>query len=267
MTDVFGSRRARLGPVLVAVAALWAVLCPGPATAREEVAPFGLSHNAVLTGVLGQSSRVYDPATGKKWEGKQFYVNFEGGAFAKVSPLGNLGGLEAVCAMGYDGATADMEQNHPKSGLVGGFLFDFGIGFPFSVFHYFSDSKDRFQLLLSPGFGISHMHAYLYVKTKAALQVTSDIAAELQWQWWPGPTSLMWSSNYGINQSSIKGQVYLGSYGKQGWAVFGEYLWSELEEEKPGDPVKGAFGDKNPFTKTIRSDFESSLRIGVGAAF
>ncbi|MBI5608607.1 MAG: hypothetical protein HY902_06975, partial [Deltaproteobacteria bacterium] len=46
-----------------------------------------------------------------------------------------------------------------------------------------------------------------------------------------------------------------------------EYLTSELEAEKSGLPVSGAFDGKNPFTRTERSAYETTLRLGVGAAF
>ncbi len=265
----FVVRAKRSGLAALGLLALaTSLIAPQIAVAKEEVGPFGLSRNGVVTGVFGTTTRNYqDGSKTKQWDGKQFYVNFEGGLFGKVSPLGNLGGLELLAAMGYDGATPDGADSNPRGPLLGGFLYDFAVGFPVTLFHQFTDGKDRFQLQLSPGFGISHIHAYLYVKTKAAYQITPDIAAEVQWQWWPGPTSVMWNSGFGVNQQSVKGSVYLGRAGSTGLAVFAEYLTSETEEEKPGLPVSGAFGGKNPFTRTERSDYEKTLRLGVGAAF
>ncbi|MBM4342123.1 MAG: hypothetical protein FJ100_01955 [Deltaproteobacteria bacterium] len=244
------------------------LLCIAPAEvwAKKGIGWVGLSRNAKVEGVWGSNTYVQEDPKKPKLEGTQLWVNFEGGHLAKVSPLGNVGGIEFGAMLGYDGTWSDTE----RLALAGGFAYNFQVGFPFTLFHQFSGGTEVLQLAVAPGFGLDNLHAYLYLKAKAAYLLTDGITAEAAWTWWPGPTSLAMERDVGFNIASTKGSVYIGRSNDTAIEIFGEYLWGEEETEKPGAPVSGdpkAFAGKNPFTQTTRRACCTNLRLGVGLAF
>lgn len=242
-------------------------LAPASGWARsKEIGWVGLSRDVKIEGVYGSSS--YIDGNSKTHSGSQLWVNFEGGVLAKISPMGNVGGIEFAAMMGYDGTTSDMDQ----WSLLGSFAFNFSVGFPFTLFHLYSDGTEKFQLALAPGFGIDHMHAYLYAKGKAAYLLSDAITLEASHTWWPGPTSSSLSHDVGYNLASSKGSVYIGRANGTAVEIFAEHLWGEEEStrlnESGGkvDP-KLPFGGHDPFTTTTRRNCCSVTRLGAGIAF
>lgn len=260
---VFNVRRALCSVVAVA---LFVGLTPGAAWAKKGIGWVGLSRNAKVEGVWGSNSYVQEDPKKPKLEGTQLWINFEGGYLGKVSPFGNVGGIEGGMLLGYDGTWSDTDN----LALAGGFAYDFHVGFPFTLFHQFSGDTESLQLAVAPGFGFDHLHAYLYLKAKAAYLLTPDIAAEAVWTWWPGPTSLAMERDVGFNVASAKGSVFIGRANDTAIELFGEYLWGEEESYADGAPVAGdpkAFAGKNPFGQTKRRECCKNLRVGVGLAF
>lgn len=247
----------------------WAItLLPALGWARsKEIGWVGLSRNAKVEGVYG--SNTYTDSAGHAHDGSQLWVSFEGGMLAKISPLGNVGGIEGSMMLGYDGAFSGMD-NVP---LAGAFAYNFAVGFPFTVFHQYSDNTEKFQLAVAPGFGVDYLHAYLYLKGKAAYLLSDAITLEASHTWWPGPTSLAMSrDNIGFNLASTKGSVYIGRPNGTAFELFAEHLWGEEETEKANEPgitadPKAPFGGHNPFTTTTRRHCCSTTRLGAGIAF
>lgn len=261
-----------IGALATALALAASVLL-APAQARadeDDIGWVGLKHNLRVDLTLGPTEKQF--ANGKQ-DGWYVYGNFEGGVFGKVSPLGNLGGLEFGLAMGYDGGSSnkddDISDDRP---LLGGFLYDMYVGFPITLFHKFNAAtkKETLQIALSPGFGINHLHAYaVYLKGRATMALTDSLAAELQYTWHPGPTSATTygPSQVGINQGAARGTIFWSLSDETSLLASLEFITSQVETEKPGKPVPGAFAGLNPFTQTVRTDLESSTRFSIGLAF
>lgn len=250
--------------VCLALGALWAA----PASAKDaEIGWVGLSRDLRIEGYWGSAD--YNFGGTSRGSGSQIVVNFEGAFLGKVTSLGNFGGVEFGLNMGYDGGASneDIDDSRPT---LGAFAYDFSVGFPITLFHQMSGKKEVLQIGIAPGFGFNHLHAYAtYLKAKAAVAIGDGMAAELQWQWWPGKTSatMFGSSGEGLNMASLKGTVFLGEYGERAFLVFSEYLWADREVEKPGVGNPAYFDGQNPFNSTSRSEFGSVFRIGGGLAF
>lgn len=244
------------------------LLAAAPAWAKDgEIGWVGLSRDLRIEGYWGTAD--YNFGGTSRGSGSQIVVNFEGAFLGKVTSLGNFGGVEFGLNMGYDGGSAndDMGSNRPS---LGAFAYDFSVGFPITLFHQMSGKKEVLQIGIAPGFGLNHLHAYAtYLKAKAAAAIGDGMAAELQWQWWPGKTSAtqFGGKGEGLNMASVKGTVFLGEYGERAFLVFTEYLWADREKEDaaPGNPAY--FDGQNPFNTTSRSEFGSVFRIGGGLAF
>jgi hypothetical protein len=150
-------------------------------------------------------------------------------------------------------------------------MYDMYVGFPITLFHKFDSarSRDTLQIALAPGFGLNHLHVYaVYLKGRASMMLTESLTGELQYTWHPGPTSSIWSSdNIGINQGSLRSTVFWELDDDMSLLASLEFTTSKREAETAGKPVPGAFAGKNPFTTTVRGDFETATRFSVGVAF
>lgn len=239
---------------------------PNSALGREKkgIGWVGLSRDFKVEGLYGRNSYTgINPA--RKLEGSQLWVNFEGGYLGKVSPMGNVGGVEFAAMMGYDGAFSDQD----KVAVLGAFAYNIQVGFPFSLFHQFTDGIEWLQLAIAPGFGVDHLHAYLYIKGKAGYLLNENMTLEASYTWWPGPTSYTTygSENLGLNLASAKGSVFIGRPNGTAIEVFAEHLWGEEELESEGVKDPKIFAGKNPFGQTARRECCTNLRFGAGIAF
>lgn len=252
-----------LGACLVAIAASAA-----PAAAKSaEIGWVGLSRDLRVEGYWGSAD--YTFSGGSKGSGSQIVVNFEGAFLGKVTSLGNFGGVEFGLNMGYDGAAAN-EDTGSERPTLGAFAYDFSVGFPITLFHHMSGSKEVLQVGIAPGFGLNHLHVYAtYLKAKATAAISDGMAAEVQWQWWPGKTSAtqFGENGEGLNAAAVKGTLFLGDYGERAFLLFSEYWWADREVEKPAQGNPAYFDGQNPFNTTTRSEFGAVFRVGAGLAF
>lgn len=261
-------RRGLASLRLLVLCMLGTALMPSPAWAKKSsIGWVGLSRDLRVEGFWGTAD--YSFGGKNKGSGSQIVVNFEGAFLGKVTPLGNLGGVEFGMNMGYDGAASNEDITDSKP-MLGAFAYDISVGFPITLFHVLSGDRETLQIGIAPGFGLNHLHAYAtYLKAKAAMAIGDGMAAEIQWQWWPGGTSstMFGGSGQGLNLASLKGTVFLGSYGENAFLVFTEYLWGQVESEQSGQGNPAYFAGANPFNITTRADFGSAFRIGGGMAF
>lgn len=261
-------RRGLITLRLVVLCLLGTLILVGPAWAKSNgIGWIGLSRDIRVEGYWGTAD--YSFGGNNKGSGSQIVLNFEGAFLGKVTPLGNLGGVEFGMNMGYDGGSSS-EAGDDSKPMLGGFAYDISVGFPITLFHHMSGGRETLQVGIAPGFGVNHLHAYAtYLKAKAAMAIGDGMAAELQWQWWPGGTSstMFGGSTNGLNLASLKGTVFMGSYGDKAFLVFTEYLWGQVENEQSGKGNPGYFAGENPFTTTTRADFGTVFRLGGGMAF
>lgn len=246
-------------------------LAPRPAEARRGgIKWIGLSHDMKVEGIFGRGSR---------WGqgGNQFLVSFEAAGFAKASALGNLAGLEFGALMGYD--SAPFKDSDGVLGEMSMIPMDISVGFPVTLFNWVKGSESRLMIGFSPGFGVSWLSGYTYLKLKAAARITRGIVGEVQYIWWPGAASAPFGSeNRAINAASLRAGVYIGTR-KGAFSVFAELYASQREEDVFHTPGQGAgaeaggnssptlYGGTDPFGRTKRVAFEDFFRLGVGYAF
>lgn len=261
-------RRGLMYLRLTVLCVLGTAMLASPAWAKKGgIGWVGLSRDLRVEGYWGTAD--YNFGGKQNGNGSQIVVNFEGAFLGKVTPLGNLGGVEFGMNMGYDGG-ASSEQLSDSKPMLGAFAYDFSVGFPITLFHHMSGDKEMLQIGIAPGFGINHLHVYAtYLKAKATVAIGDGMATEVQWQWWPGGTSatMFGGSGNGLNLASLKGTVFLGSYGENAFLVFTEYLWGQLENERGGQGNPAYFAGQNPFNTTVRADFGTVFRLGGGMAF
>jgi len=236
------------------------MLPPQTAHARGGMSWIGLDHDLRVDGSYSRGSR---------WTkaGNQYLVTFEGATFGKVSPLGNLAGLEFGAAMGYDGVPYRASDQ-----VLGdlGFLFDMSVGFPVTLVNLLSGGKSRLMLGVSPGFGISMVSAYTYLKAKALFRLSNQIVLEGQWTWWPGAASHpVGETNNSVNAAALRGTAYFKLSRSTALLGYLELYQGQREEELDtgGNSSKVLFGGVDPFGSTKRYAYEDFLRFGVGYAF
>lgn len=250
--------------------ALAALALHAPAAHAKDATWIGLDRDMRAEGVF---------ALGDRWgkSGKQFYAVFEAAGFGKVSPLGNLAGLEGGMAMGYDGVP--YKANDQLLGDMG-FLFDMWVGFPVTFFHVSKGRAPSLMVGMAPGMGVSMVSAYTYLKLKGAARVGGNLVAELQWTWWPGAASIaVGDTNDSVNAGALRATVFLALDRKTSFYGFFELYSASREGEVSGTSGSGAnqvtggnsskvlFGGRDPFGATKRSDYEDFKRFGVGYAF
>ncbi len=238
------------------------LLAAPEARAGDNIGWFGLRHKMQIDGYYGTGSR-----NGK--DGSQFNFDFRAAMFGKHSPLGNLAGIEFATGIGWDNIPYD--ENDTILGDMGVPMY-MQVGFPVTLFRIFGGSGDRVQVGFSPGFGISWVSAYTYLTLKGAARLSSTIAVDAVWTWYPDAASRpMGETNDAVNQATLRANVYIGAGGRRGSEFIG---FVELakgqrvnEDSTGGNSSKVLFGGQDPFGSTTRRAYEDILRFGIGYAF
>lgn len=243
-----------------ALLALTATLLPSRPAKAGGMQWIGLDHDLRVDGSYSRGSR---------WNksGSQILLNFEAATFGKVSPLGNLAGLEFGAAMGYDGI-----PYRESDQVLGdfGFVCDMSVGFPVTLLNLLSGGKSRLMIGVAPGFGISMVSAYTYLKAKALFRLSGQIVLEGQWTWWPGAGSHpVGDTNNAVNAAALRGTAYYKLSRDTALLFYSELYQGQREEELAtgGNSSKVLFGGRDPFGSTKRYAYEEFVRFGVGYAF
>lgn len=248
---------------LAAIGVCAMLLTSTSAWAKDMEKGFGLDRIFGISGAFGFGERF-------GVSGNAFSVRAEGAGYWMRTPLRNRGGIEGGAELGYDG----FPDNDP-SALMTGFLWDFWLGFPITMFELGEDTK-KFSAVISPGLGLSWQHAYVYLKAKVAARVAENIVAELNYQWTPyeGSAPFLTGSswNSGIAMATLRAAVHFNV--NDDITLFTYFDWKQSNFENPqtsSNSVHSAFYAEpygsSRFAPLVRLREDNNFRLGFGVAF
>lgn len=236
---------------LLAVALLLGLNAVGiAARADDSLGTVGLGdgYYSVLDLAYGKGSRIGE--SNKLESSFALYAHFEAGKYFKVSEIGTLAGVE----FGFNGGK-DLGTRAKDSFVLGiPLMMDVWVDFPVTLLNLGNGKHDWLRWALSPGFGASFIHAYVFLKTTVAMRVpvlNDDV--ELAWLWWPDAGSFpVGDTHDGFNAATLRGSWFLGS----SWHAFAEIHKTQQVHSN---------GNKAP-TMT-RTDWDSVANFGFGMRF
>ena len=230
----------------------------------KENRGFGLDRTFGVTGAYGFGSR-------QGVSGQSFLVRAEGAGYWMQTPMNNRGGMEGGMELGYDGFDRD------TSALMEGFLWDFWLGFPVTLFEKRDDGETLLTSAIAPGIGLSSQHAYVYIKGKIAARIVPKVAMELSYQWTPYTGSVIWGNQFGkhagIALAMLRYTTFFSVSDDVSLMAYLDWRQSNVDDPRGGSGdaalqnFSGGIYESSAFLPITRTRWDNNFRVGFGVAF